>query len=464
MDDALEQPQFVEKDAAREKGEDESSGDEDEGPDWTKIPNPNRPVIPKRGEKDFEPAPGGGSGLQTHHLNRARAAMFDALRTTRAISSKSVSYAIWYPALARAHVTVARGVHFTSMGHSIARPSKENQSKALKRLELLPEETLYLMEKGALFCWQWMETFVEDDLNSTTRGAPMSVQQAFAEMMGKEDINLEKYHVYAYLRRLGYIVTRAKPPSAGHPAPSAHSHAPAPTVHSGYLRSFFNALFSPFTRLLRRFFAPAFDWWRPLAHRRWLHHSMDYASVFTSLRFIPAGHSRPLMPAEAKLPTTPPSPYEVFYHVYKPNTPFRKTAPPAPDFHIVVVDARKTPFPTIHELSDLYAELPTLPRPLPRRRNLQPVTASTRDPPKAVVTTQKQPPAPWQSLFARLFSLSFLGHATPPQSADAPPERKVNPFMALRQGHKTAVIAAVDASVVSFFRLGEGSFEEWPMA
>jgi hypothetical protein len=45
-----------------------------------------RPAIPKRGEKDFEPVDGGGSGLQRHNLERARSAMFDALRSTRAIS------------------------------------------------------------------------------------------------------------------------------------------------------------------------------------------------------------------------------------------------------------------------------------------------------------------------------------------------------------------------------------------
>jgi hypothetical protein len=39
-----------------------------------------RPVIPKRGEKDLEPAQGGGSSLQRHNLERARSAMFDAVR------------------------------------------------------------------------------------------------------------------------------------------------------------------------------------------------------------------------------------------------------------------------------------------------------------------------------------------------------------------------------------------------
>lgn len=45
-----------------------------------------RPIIPKRGEKDFEPAPGGGSGLQLHVLDRSRDAMFEALRANRTIS------------------------------------------------------------------------------------------------------------------------------------------------------------------------------------------------------------------------------------------------------------------------------------------------------------------------------------------------------------------------------------------
>jgi len=35
--------------------------------------------------------------------------------------------------------------------------------------------------------------------------------------------------------------------------------------------------------------------------------------------------------------------------------------------------------------------------------------------------------------------------------------------MALRQGKKVVVIAVVDAGSVSFFRLGEGVFAEWPM-
>ena len=44
---------------------------------------PGRPVIPKRGEKDFEPSVEGGSGLQLHVLDRARASMLEALKAAR---------------------------------------------------------------------------------------------------------------------------------------------------------------------------------------------------------------------------------------------------------------------------------------------------------------------------------------------------------------------------------------------
>lgn len=46
----------------------------------------SKPVLPKRGDKEFEPAQGGPSNLQTYNLNRSRDAMFGALEAERAIS------------------------------------------------------------------------------------------------------------------------------------------------------------------------------------------------------------------------------------------------------------------------------------------------------------------------------------------------------------------------------------------
>jgi tRNA-splicing endonuclease subunit Sen54 len=67
----------------------------------------------------------------------------------------------------------------------------------------LPEETLYLMEKGALFCWKASrddepgadEDDREVEWDSASQGAPMSVQQAYSEMIGRENLTLDRYQV-----------------------------------------------------------------------------------------------------------------------------------------------------------------------------------------------------------------------------------------------------------------------------
>ncbi|KAI0252433.1 tRNA-splicing endonuclease subunit sen54 N-term-domain-containing protein [Lactifluus subvellereus] len=468
-DDTLEQPKpspnFDLSGPSYEDREQDSSADEDGGLDWTKLPLGNsaaRPVIPKRGEKDFEPADGGGSGLQRHNLERARSAMLDALRSTRAISSKSVSYAVWYPHLARAHVTVARGVHFISMGHSVQR-SAFISGKTQKRLELLPEEALYLVEKGALFCWKASHDVPSEDVDwdSASQGAPMSVQQAFAEMIGRQDLTLDRYHTFSYLRRLGYIVTRAKPPSPAYPVPAAYPTSQLLSTASIF-RRVLDALCSPIRRFLSWLVQPSTTWWRPLVHRPWLHHNMDYPSIFKTLRFLPSGHSVPLQSRTQKSPSDdPPSPYEIFYHLYKPNTPYRKTAPPPPDFSIVVVNARTTPMPTLAELTHMYEDLPVTPPPLPRKRNLPSGKAVSALKPPAPAPTEKNDVRPHPSFPARL--LSYLPFYSAPAAPEPAPLR-INPFMALRQGNKTVIVAAVDAGIVSFFRFGQGAFEEWPMA
>ena len=68
--------------------------------------------------------------------------------------SKAVSHAVWCPGLSRAYATVAKGIHFVSMGHSVPREviNDAGKLKIQKRVELLPEETMYLVERGSLFC------------------------------------------------------------------------------------------------------------------------------------------------------------------------------------------------------------------------------------------------------------------------------------------------------------------------
>lgn len=113
-----------------------------------------------------------------------------------------MSHAVWYPGLSRAHVTVARGIHFANMGHSVARPlmSAANEKKVQKRLELLPEEALYLVERGTMYCWTATELPLRETAHlDDMQGVPMSVQQAYAQMLGSCDLSFEKYQVSSLL-------------------------------------------------------------------------------------------------------------------------------------------------------------------------------------------------------------------------------------------------------------------------
>jgi len=99
-------------------------------------------------------------------------------------------------------------------------------------------------------------------------------------------------------------------------------------------------------------FTPAFDWWRPIRISPLLGINMNYrqssmplgwialtapaGSIFRALRIIPHGHGVPLKP-KPKSPPSEESPYTHFFNVYKPNTPYKKTNPPVPDFAISVV-------------------------------------------------------------------------------------------------------------------------------
>jgi tRNA-splicing endonuclease subunit Sen54 len=114
--------------------------------------------------------------------------------------------------------------------------------------------------------------------------------------------------------------------------------------------------------------------------------------------------------------------------------------------------------PTLAEFMHMYEGLPVIPPPLPRKRNppSENVVPVLRPPPPKGHDTASHP-----SFVARLLSY-FPLYSSPPTPGSAPV--KINPFAALRQGNKSAIIAVVDAGTVTFFKFGQGAFEEWPMA
>ncbi|KAL9931878.1 hypothetical protein V8E36_009193 [Tilletia maclaganii] len=191
-------------------------------------------IIPKRGEKDFEPT---GFRGQWNALEDSRAAMFTAVSSGRR-PPKSPSLATWDPILQRAIVHSSKGILFQSMGLTNRLPQHDEPPakidangvhwpRIVSRIELTPEETLFLIERGVLDCrvrvhatekqrageyGGWDE--VNDELISGSgdgrREGGSDLRRAYALMMGADGCSKEVYGVYAYLRRLGYVVHRAK--------------------------------------------------------------------------------------------------------------------------------------------------------------------------------------------------------------------------------------------------------------
>lgn len=97
------------------------------------------------------------------------------------------------------YVPSPKGQFFKTMG----------QADSSSRVWLLPEEALYLIERGSLDI-RWPSSSGstagsgEEDLS-----VPMSVQAAYACFMGRGGLTLERYSVYTSLRRLGYALVRA---------------------------------------------------------------------------------------------------------------------------------------------------------------------------------------------------------------------------------------------------------------
>lgn len=336
-------------------------------------------TIPKRGEKDFEPH---GTKHQESVLDASRQAMHDALDYTRSHGPKS-SVRAWYfgdgvqePRSQRrgtdtqegdeaedeeavdildpsvrgrgldrdmtVMVESSKGTHFRTMG-------KTPLGTTSAKLWLLPEEALYLVERGNLDLW-WPSRPLQavrsqagsyDLEEGTEDGVPLSLQAAYSLFIGEGEglVSMETYQVYANLKRTGYVVSRAPPatvPSEDTPRPQESS----PNLFSWLFGKIFAS--EPTTP------APYGPLVQPGLYR-------SHAKIYKQLSIIPVHKPSPI-PSSGR-----PSPQlEVTFHIWKPiRIPtFAKSNPGEPDFRIAVVSARDTSVPTLEEIASLLESTP----------------------------------------------------------------------------------------------------------
>ena len=412
----------------------------------------------RKGEKDFEEH---GTLSQQSALERSRRAMVEILAPTRAHRPAAWARG-WYfpdawasapapgdemadaelaPAAARAVFDRRREVRARdrvvvaetespafarTMGKTI--PGVKRGDAAFQRMWLLPEEALFLVEKGALDLWwpmrrledifpgapagddgeagdggggpgaRWTLPPIGDD--EYELGLPLSLEAAYSLLIGAEGergkVTLPEIQVYTNLKRAGFYVLRPLPPP-----PTTDSLATTtPPVTAATVWQWLVSLLTSQNEAPKPAHARPFG---PLVAPG-LYRA--YRPIFAQLPLVPPHKPRPTTPSGADQAAQGPS--RVHFHVWKAGRAgWTKTKPPAPpDFAVAVADARTSGVPTLAQLSALLAS------------------------------------APWN----------------PPELARAPgrPAR-------LRHGFRSVLVAAVDDGIVNYLRFGEAAFGEEPL-
>jgi len=254
-----------------------------------------------------------------------------------------------------------KGPLFTRMGNvlSAAEDPLGDDGRRGQRLWLLPEEVLYLLERGTLDV-RWPAT--PEEAAKGELGLPMSLQGGYAMFIGDFDahdgaLTFERYSVYTALKRQGYIVLRA-PSWNGPGLPIAKECFPPlqrRTMDVGLLHP---------SRLWQAIFGKAGSGADAPGDGPLVRDGVyrTYADIYRRLALIGFHDTSINEQGQADvLPITDPA-FRITYHVYKPNnTTFKKSAPGPPDFRIAVVDGRKRPVPTLDQLSSLLDTVPYTP-------------------------------------------------------------------------------------------------------
>ncbi|KIW64197.1 hypothetical protein PV04_09150 [Phialophora macrospora] len=405
----------------------------------TAVTRTGQTIIPKRGTKDFEPNP---TRSQSSTLEASRLAMHTALSSVRIHASKNHVVGQYLPNEADWRWD-EDGTGARQGGRCVMVPKfKSTHSKVMgvgdrnNRTWFLPEEALWLLERGNLDI-RWPDADVEDvreeahgveqqgeedaNLTALEEGAvagkepqlrpdedhaepklgelPMSVQGAYASFIGTDGLTLERYTVYAGLKRAGYIVHRAPTwndtdattQPNGHsyehvPPPTSLLHAPSPPTTlsrsqsqsasppcSSQSRSAVSKIASLIHRLVSYLFRPqrgeACSSLGPLVAPGLYR---NYTDIFRALALIPyhdrssSSHSTGTVvsPDEVETetqPQPPQPPYRIHFHVWKPvaSGTFKKTSPPPPDYRICVIDARTNPsIPGLSQIGPLLDSQP----------------------------------------------------------------------------------------------------------
>lgn len=254
-------------------------------------------------------------------------------------------------------------------------------------LWLLPEEVIYLVERGSLDVKYRAPSSSPKEQGEEEEGekgpqewndVSMSLQACYAWFVGMDGLSLERYSVYAGLRRSGYIVLRAPGwYDEDHHQEKDEKGGGNVVGCQGQLQGQKDQEWSIWQWIHKRFLERKLRDPLPLGPLVGPGLYRSYSDIYRLLNLIPY-HDPSQFATTTTTPPFPSSPnpsskpvLRVHFHIYQPTPNFRKTAPGPPDFHLTVLSAREDNFPTLSQLDNLLKSVPYTPPPITEMRSYQ---------------------------------------------------------------------------------------------
>ena len=360
----------------------------------------------RKGEKDFESH---GTRAQESALEQSRLAMRDVLSYTRVHAPQNWVRGWYFPdrwadwtdedeeamaaatgkdgerrpcAHVRDRVVLLEGSSVASMnlGRAVTGQPKDKPARGMDWL--LPEEALYLVERGSLDLW-WptrglgeifpppatvsadqkdgvpgqaadinviLEDDDEDEADEYEKGFPLGLQAAYSLLIGNDGergkVSLRKFQVYSNLKRAGYNVLRAPPIQKQQQQQQTKSSPPPPPPPTRTFWQWLSSLLSSRERSPKSY-GPLVQ---PGLYR-------SYVPIYRQMAIVPRHQPSPTPLS----PWQPIDPFAIHYYVWKAAQKWSKLRHPPPDFYLAVVDAQQSAVPSFEGITALLDATPSAP-------------------------------------------------------------------------------------------------------
>lgn len=303
--------------------------------DWSEMARiakkSRQAVIPRRGEKDYEPD---GTNVQLSQLNQAKNSFFKTLSDSiRGTTIKNSIKAYWEEKLRMGRIPNPRGSFMNTIG----------KVDRFGQCWLHLHEYLYLVERGTLT--PYMEFISAEGIKCDLI---LSVQDVYSFFQSDEE--LDEFFIYAYLKRLGYIVTATynKPveiTSIFPPFPNKFNFKEYLLSYTKLIKSFNVSIYNPLNFILNKY----------------TNSQQIYDSLSGLVPYFVCPKTLQQVVDEHRNKTLEPSikQWKISFNVWKPQTNFKKKNPGLPDFQVVIYNKNDkfTKFPTYPEFRSIFQRL-----------------------------------------------------------------------------------------------------------